>query len=358
MASLLPRAHRRFATINIMTDSIRILFYVEQGYAFDILRPLQDFAQSKGHQVQWLILENASINSLKPGEIAAANIKEAIDYQPHAVVASGDRVPGFIPGLKVQVFHGLNEDKRGKDCPERGLFDLYCTTDSGRTQTLRLLEEQRSYFQVRETGWLKLDTILNFKSDHINYQRPQILYASTFTPRLSSAEILFPEISRLASTDSYQWLVTLHPKMAPETDAKYRSLEGDNLQFFNSDRVVELLHRADIMVCDNSSILQEFLTLKKPVVTFDNRSPQSCMINITNPDELSNAIIKALHPAENLQKEIDNYGPSVTPYLDGASSARVLNAILDMLRKDWRNKKPRNFWRNLKMRRQLKYFGI
>jgi hypothetical protein len=29
-----------------------------------------------------------------------------------------------------------------------------------------------------------------------------------------------------------------------------------------------------------------------------------------------------------------------------------------MLANDWRDRKPANFWRNLKMRRQLKYFGI
>jgi len=341
-----------------MPDPIRILLYAEQGYAFDILRPLQDFAQAQGHQVRWLIIENASINSLKPGETAVANIKEAIDYCPHAVVAPGDRIPAFIPGLKVQVFHGLNEDKRGNEYPERGLFDLYCTEGPARTLTLSLLAAQRHYFQVRETGWMKLDTILNFKLDHIDDQRPQVLYASTFTPRLSSAEALFPEISRLASSGSYQWLITLHPKMAADTTAKYRSLQGDNLRFFETDQAIELLHRADIMISDNSSILQEFLILKKPVVTFKNRDPQACMINIDNPDALENAITQALHPGDILQRSLESYGSGITPYLDGASSPRVLNAILEMLNGNWQDKKPRNFWRNLKMRRQLNYFGI
>jgi len=341
-----------------MSDPIRLLFYVEQGYAFDILRPLQDYAQAQGHQVRWLVLENASTDSLKPGEIAATSIKGAIDYEPHAVVAPGDRIPSFIPGLKVQVFHGLNEDKRGNEYPERGLFDLYCTEGPARTTTLQKLAEQRHYFQVRETGWLKLDTILNYQKNQIDYQQPQVLYASTFTPRLSSAEALFPEISRLAASGLYQWLITLHPKMAPDTTAKYRTLEGDNLQFFKTERVVELLHRADIMVSDNSSILQEFLLLKKPVVTFNNRDPQSCMINIDNPDMLENAMNQALHPAESLQKAINDYGSGITPYLDGASAPRVLDAILNMLNENWRDRKPWNFWRNLKMRRQLNYFGV
>ncbi len=341
-----------------MSDPIRILFYVEQGYAFDILRPLQDCARAANHQVRWLIVENASADSLKSGEIAATDTRAAIDYRPHVVVAPGDRVPAFIPGLKVQVFHGLNEDKRGNEYPERGLFDLYCTEGPARTTTLQNLAGQRRYFEVRETGWLKLDTILNFTPPHVDYQRPQVLYASTFTPRLSSAEALLPEIRRLAATGTYQWLVTLHPKMASDTTAGYRALQGDNLQFFETDRVVELLHRADIIVSDNSSILQEFLLCKKPVVTFNNRDPHPCMIEIDDPQALESAMNQALHPAASLQKAIDDYGPGITPYLDGASAPRVLNAILDMLANDWRDRKPANFWRNLKMRRQLKYFGI
>ena len=119
---------------------LRLLFYVEQDYSFDILRPLQDEAQRRGHEVRWLVFGDASASLLRPGEIAVPDAAAAVRYAPHAVFAPGDRAPSFIPGLKVEVFHGINEDKRGDPIPERGLFDLYCTQSPSQTAMLKPLE--------------------------------------------------------------------------------------------------------------------------------------------------------------------------------------------------------------------------
>ena len=110
------------------------------------------------------------------------------------------------------------------------------------------------------------------------------------------------------------------------------------------------------MVSDNSSILQEFLLLGKPVITYRNRDPQSCMINIQDCDELEGAISSALNPDDTLSNAINSYAASVTPFLDGNSAARVLNATEAMLAEGWTNTKPLNIWRNWKMRRQLNYY--
>ena len=336
----------------------RYLLYVEQDYSFDILRPLAAEARRRDCEVRWLLLENASASLLQPGEQQLDTATEAVRYAPDAVFVPGDRAPAFIPGLKVEVFHGLNEDKRGNRYPERGLFDLFCTEGPSRTTMLAPLAEERGYFKVRETGWPKLDTLFNYPGPDETYERPQIFYASTFTPSLSGAEMLFPEISKLSQSGQWQWLVTLHPKMAPETVAKYQGLESENFRFFNTEKLFELMYRADVMVSDNSSVLQEFLLLKKPVVTFRNRDPQPCMINITQPAELESAINRALAPDQALTDALEAYGPAITPYLDGASAPRVLDAVEDMLKKGWRDKKPANLWRNLKMRRQLNYYRL
>jgi hypothetical protein len=336
----------------------RFLFYVEQDYSFDILRPLQEEARRRGHDVRWLILADASVGLLRPDEVRVASVREAVKFSPDAVFAPGDRLPRFIPGLKVEVFHGINEDKRGCVYPERGLFDLFCTEGPSRTAMLAPLAEKRKYFEVKETGWLKLDTLFNFPEPTASYDRPQILYASTFTPSLSGADALCAEIGTLSKSPDWQWLVSMHPKMAPGTVARYKALESDNLAYFGTDKLIELMHRADIMVSDNSSVLQEFLLLKKPVVTFRNRDPQSCMINITEPAELAPAIRQALAPDSTLLEAIAAYGAAITPFLDGASAPRVLDAVEGMLIAGWRDSKPANIWRNLKMRRQLGYYGF
>jgi CDP-glycerol glycerophosphotransferase (TagB/SpsB family) len=342
--------------LNSRTDSMkRLLFYVEQDYSFDILRPLQDEARRRGHEVRWLVFGDASISLLRPGEITLQNAGEAVRFAPHAVFAPGDRVPAFIPGLKVQVFHGLNEDKRGSIYRERGLFDLYCTQGPGMTAMLEPLARQRGYFSVRETGWPKLDTLFNCPKRRA-HDRPQILLASTFTPSLSGAEALYPEITRLRQSPEWQWLVTLHPKMASATAARYQALAGANLLYFETGQAMELLHRADVMVSDNSSILQEFLLLGKPVVSYRNRNPGPFLIDIQEPEQLHDAIARALQPDAELQREIAAYGPAITPWRDGASAGRIMDAVEDMLASGWQDKKPLNLLRNLKMRRQLDYY--
>ena len=319
------------------TTNYRFLFYAEQNYCFDILRPLQALAVDAGHEVRWLLAgESISHQFLDSGE-QKLEIDEAVSWKPHAVFVPGDRVPRFIPGLKVAVFHGLNEEKRGGEYPDRGMFDLYCTEGAGRSIPLQKLAKEVGYFTVTETGWLKLDTLFNYSriSALQQYKRPQILLASTFTPSLSCAEAVFEQVRKLSADSRWQWLITLHPKMAPETVSRYRSLEGENLQYFDNNRVIELLHRADVMVCDNSSILQEFLLLGKPVVTVNNRDPQVYLINITNVAELETAIIKALQPEHSLREAIASYGQNVTPWLDGQSAQRVMDAAITIIESNW-----------------------
>ncbi len=77
-------------------DALKLLFYAEQDYSFDILRPLQVEANRRGYRVRWLLLENASASLLKPGEQLLTSAAAAVSYAPNAVFAPGDRVPGFI----------------------------------------------------------------------------------------------------------------------------------------------------------------------------------------------------------------------------------------------------------------------
>lgn len=343
---------------NTIKKRYKLLFYVEQNYSFDILRPLQDIALQQGHLVKWLLVGNdISRVFLNENEEVLETLSDAVAYSPDAVFAPGDRVPSFIPGLKVQVFHGLNESKRGNVYPERGLFDLYCTEGPERTNSLQKLSAQRAYFKVVETGWIKLDSLFKYKQIE-KYACPQILFASTFSPALSCAELVYEEIKRLSHKSKWQWIVTLHPKMSQDTVKKYKALANENLIFFENDQVIAALHRADLMICDNSSIFQEFLLLNKAVVTVNNREPLDCFVNITEPEGLEKAIEDALNPSIELKNSIKKYGPSVTPYLDGKSSQRVLAAVEQMLTGNWIDKKPKNIIRNLQMRKKLNYWKL
>jgi hypothetical protein len=73
---------------------------------------------------------------------------------------------------------------------------------------------------------------------------------------------------------------------------------------------------------------------------------------------LESAINEALSPSDELMANINQYGPSVTSYLDGKSSQRVLSAVCDMLTEGWVDSKPKNIIRNLKMRKKLNYWKL
>ena len=304
-----------------------------------------------------MVLPPADPALLQPDEERLSDAAAAVAYAPDIVFAPGDRVPGFLPGLKVQVFHGLNEDKRGNRYPERGLFDLYCTEGPQRTRDLTEALQGRERYRVVETGWVKLDNLLAPReSSPAGHNRPQVLFASTFTPKLSGAADLLPEIRRLAATAEWQWLVTLHPKTDPAISAAYRALEGEHLSYFGTEHVVDLLHRADVMVGDNSSVLQEFMLLGKPVATYRNRDPHPGMVDFTVADELESAVRRALTPDAARQAALQEYGPSVTPWLDGRSAGRIMDAATGMLTEGWQDRKPANLVRNWRMRRQHNYF--
>lgn len=334
------------------------LLYVEQNYSFEILRPIYNHAKKLGHDIRWLLVGNdASSDFLFENEIECKSLEEAVQFKPDAVFVPGDRVPAFISGIKVQVFHGLNESKRGNIYPERGMFDLYCTEGHERTGTLHPLAESKGYFRVVETGWTKLDSLFGYhEKQEVLESKPQIFFASTFSPSLSCAELVYDEVKKLSQSGEWHWLVTLHPKMAKETVEKYRQLESENLTFFYNDQVVEMMHRADVMVCDNSSIFQEFLLLNKPVVTVGNRDAQKSFINITQPEKLKSAIEQGLSPSAELMDAIKGYGPSITPFLDGQSAPRVLSAVTEMIESNWQNTKPKNWFRNYKIRKSLGYW--
>ncbi len=40
------------------SEKYRFLLYVEQNYSFEILRPIQSYAQQLGHEVKWLLVGN------------------------------------------------------------------------------------------------------------------------------------------------------------------------------------------------------------------------------------------------------------------------------------------------------------
>lgn len=349
--------------------SRRYLFYIAHNYSFEILRSLQEIILAQGDEVKWLAVGNeVTLSYFQSDEAVLNSIDDARAYNPDASFAPGNEIPNFIPGLKVQVFHGLEWKKKGHFVI-RDFFDLYCTHGPATTNRFNELANQHGYFDVIETGWPKLDylfttPIMPIKKNLPTQDKKIILYAPTFSPALTSAPVLFDEIKRLSKQKEYHWLIKFHPKMATQWVEQYKSLIKDcvqgNVQIIETSSINELLQTADIMVSDTSSVIGEFSLLNKATVSLNNKEPGDYLVNIQTADQLELAIALALNPSEHLKTAIKAYADDLHPYHDGQAAQRILSATEAILAngKLAKKNKPLNIFRNLKQRKKLKYWTI
>lgn len=342
----------------------RHLLFATTLYALPVLRPLAEAIRASGGEAAWFVASTLA-PYMKTGERVLRNAGEVRAFAPGVVYSASNWVPHFFPGIKVQVFHGFNVEKRQSMRGHfriRGLFDLYCTQGPATTEPFQKLAAEFGHFKVVETGWPKLDPMFSGDSTlgvdlHPHDGRAVCMYAATFTESLTSAHALFQEISEQVARGDRYWLLTLHPKSDSELVHRYRSLEGPNARYLEAVDLVSMMRAADVMVSDTSSAVSEFIVQGKPVVTFRNRAPRSHMIDIQSADQLEDALKTALNPSTALVDEIESYAHSIHPMRDGQSSARIL-AAADALAEGRLGSlapKPLNIWRKLKGR--LRYLG-
>lgn len=169
------------------------------------------------------------------------------------------------------------------------------------------------------------------------------------------------EIERLAKDKPWEWIITFHPKLTdPEIIAGYKKIaeENANVTFFEGADKLQLLHKADVMLCDSSSIILEFMFLDKPVVTFRNSHPGPHLIDVQRPEEVGPALERALTRPDELMREVRTYTMFHEPHRDCRCSARVLDAVDDFLERGHvgLKRKPLNLIRKWKMRRKFHYW--
>jgi CDP-glycerol glycerophosphotransferase (TagB/SpsB family) len=341
-------------------SSKHYLLYGSERYALAILRPLQQAIRARGHEAAWFF-DGPGAEELRADETLLRTPQAVRDFAAMAVLTSSNAVPHFFPGVKVEVFHGFDAGKP-RHIYIRGFFDLYCTTGARDTQAFTAKARELGHFAVKETGWPKLDPFMRAHGSPEPppvREQPVILYHSTFSPSWSAAPILYDTLRELSRSGRWRWIVTLHPKSAPETVARYRALESEYLRFATEDNILELFSQVDLMISDTSSALNEFLLTYQPVVTFKNRRPGPQLIDIDTPEKLPASIETALARPPELMRAIREYADSIHPYRDGRSSERVLDAVDEFIAAGARNPKakPRNWWRKLKIRRRLGYWG-
>lgn len=339
------------------TTGCRYLFFITLSYSYNVLRPIEQAIKRRGGEVRWFISDGSEAEKyLSSNEQRLFSVEEVKSFNADATLAPGNFVPDFFPGIKVQVFHGLDSGKKNR-VVIRGLFDLYCTLGPKATKAFNRIADGTC--EIVETGWPKLDPLFSVHPRTHEFQSsvPVVLYAPTFSPKLKSTNALFKEIKRLSEVKSWRWLVKLHPKAVNEDVNNYKSLVSDKLIFVETDDIIPLLQASDVILSDTSSVITEFALQNKPVVTFDNRTPKDWMINFKQANLLESQIEQALIGDSHVLENIKNYSDEIHPFKDGKSSERVLNAIDNLLQHgvEHLKAKPLNLIRRFKIRKKLSY---
>ena len=337
---------------------MRLLFFITKPYSVPILNPIKDYCDEiSGVDIAWF-----KAGAAKDIEIDGLNLKsddEVFTYDPDAIIVPGNVVPHYWPGVKVQIFHGLCEEKKGH-YDITGFFDLYCTPGPLITEKFQDLQKKYKSFLVKETGWPKLDNLVKkvnsldkIKSEKSKKDKKTILYAPTFSPKYKSSSSLFNSIKK-AQKYKFNWLVKFHNLETESVIKNYEKLSSNYFKIIEEDNVLNLMESADILITDTSSVAYEFLLFKRPIITYKAETRFEKGLNILQSDDLIGAIVRSIEDPDEFKQSRDEILNDIHPYRDGKSSKRLVETISDFIKnKEFKNlkRKPRNWYRKMQIRK-------
>ena len=320
---------------------MKFILFCLNDYSFSILEPIKDVLVERNYDFIWYVAPKLRTKFPFKNDKFTSSYRKLNAYKSDVIFAPGNEVPFFLRGLKTQIFHGLAGEKKGH-FRIRDYFDLYLTQGPYFTNRFQELKKKHKNFDVIETGWPKLDKYFKnedkyFKDRHEllsnNKSKYIILYAPTFSPKLTSAPYVINEIKTLAQNKNYTILLKFHPLMDFKWIEKYKNvaIENENIIFKNDSDITDYLIISDLLISDTSSVVYEFLLLNKPVVTFRNISNNIKWKNLLQYNDLENEVTDSIK--NNIHRKsrneiIKNYHP----YNDGQSAKRMVDAVENYLK--------------------------
>jgi len=344
---------------------LKYLFFVTKPYSFSILEPIQELlTKSNNGEVKWFTASSA-VNISPPGDHLKSNV-DVNEYNPDVVLVPGNVVPHFWSGLKVQIFHGLDEEVKGF-YNITGFFDLYCTTGPVMTEKFSKIAKLKKHFLVEETGWPKIDPVYNEKwtfndqknqlinQHNLNPELPVLLYAPTFPTKYTSAPDLLGSINNL-NNGTYNWIIKFHPLMDKSIQEQYKKIENENLRVVDELNILPIMAGSDLMITDTSSVAYEFLSFDRPLITYKAIARKEKGINIQNITDLPATIERSLNNPDEFSSNRATCLQEIHPYTDGSSSDRMVQAIEHILNDGLHNEikqKPINIIRKYQIRKMI-----
>ena len=323
---------------------MRIILFCENKYAIDILKPIHDEAlREGGNQMLWYIHRKRISEFPLDGEVEwTHSIQQIYDFKPEAIFVPGNIVPYYLPGVKIQVFHGYAAEKKDHWVIRR-YFDTYFTQGPFFTRGFEKLAQKYKDFEVLETGWPRQDWIFHnlhtFDTERERLLRESgrskiVLYAPTFSPSLTSLPYMQQALADFVSQKDVLLLLKFHPLTKLEIMDEYRQLaaQHEGMLWIDDYTVTKYMLMADVMISDTSSTIYEFLLLDKPVITLRAVAKDIYWRNMQQPEELCDAYEEVMNSdnMKNLRRwVIDNYDP----HLDGLVGHRMLEGARDFIRR-------------------------
>ena len=333
---------------------MRLLFYVSKLYSLPVVQPLISEAASRKAEIALFV--STKVKKRLPeafsGVKAYTELKDAVNYNPDFVLSPGNFVDFRLPGMKVELFHGIGIEKPSH-YRIRHFFDLYLTSGPVVTDRFKEMQDKHRYFRVVETGWPKMDHIINYDITDIRNRfeippgKKVILYAPTHSNTMESAKELLPVIDSVMRSDEV-WFCKPHEFMDREL---LQSLQNSNFRIIDHYDITPFLHLADVMISDTSSVIYEFMALDKPVVTYKTMSRADKGIDIKSPDELRAALDRSLESPTEFSDMRKRHLQDVNPLLNGSISSGIIELLMsiDPHRPAGTRKKPLNLFRKLQI---------
>ncbi len=344
-----------------------ILFYIERSLHLPFLEPIEEYLRVNG-------LARTAFSAppffsgrpgipqwgLVPDEIARLEEKapffpEPLNFSPHVTIVA-DACHFRIPEIEnvINVGHGMI-------C--KGAF--YTDADITRRENLsRMLLVPGPWHRsrlgsnvavpIKVTGFIKSDQLFGPKAQtraeflsrlDIDPDKRIVLFAPTYNPELSAMHCVAEGIRKVADKDTVL-LIKLHNMSEPHWKDLYGRIASahPNIFYLDDADYSGMMHAADLMISDVSSIFIEFLLLDKPVILFNNPrikefpyyhpedieyKTRDAAVQVASLDELLKAVSSELAHPRKRSAIRQRYAMALDLGRDGLSAERAGQAILE-----------------------------
>lgn len=341
---------------------MKCILYIAKLYSIPIFKPLVTYLEKKNYQYTFYTSDKVKASFPLDWDKTKLlySLKEARSYGADFVICPGNFVDFRIPGIKVQIFHGLGIEKESH-FKIRHFFDLYLTSGPVVTRRFNALKEKYKYFEVIETGWLKIDYILNYDMSRfkppirIPDTKKIILYAPTGSSKMQSGTEMLQTIDSIIKDDEF-WIIKFHEFMDKVVIEQFTQKNNKNILVVDDFDITPYLYISDIMISDTSSVLYEFMCLNKPVITIHTQSRKDKGIDVESVDQVRGALDTLKNNPGELKNNIEKHLKEVNPYLDGSIAKNTVQALEYIKRRELLpgKGKPLNVFRKM----QILYHSI